>query len=167
MVYTNDAGVAAERGTLSGHSPFPRTMTLLEQATDLQQKAASPTTVFEALDTYYADDVEIVEATGETFHGKGTQRGRIREFLASIREVHGGEIKAIAAYETSQGTGVVFAESAMDATFKADGTDPSFEEGGRVTIEEVAVQQWKDGKVVHERFYYTPPPGTPPAAVEE
>ena len=159
MPYTNDARLTAGPRTLRSRSHFPSTMTLLEQASNLQQKAASPATIFEAVDAYYADDIVIVEATGDTFHGKDTQKGRIRDFLDSLEEVHGGEIKAIAAHETAPDTGVVFVESVMDATFKSDGADASFEQGGRMTIEEVAVQQWRGGKVVHERFYYVPPAG--------
>ena len=140
-------GVTLPLGTLSVHTPFPRPMTLLEQARDLQQIAAGPN-VLDAIDTYYHDDVTIVEATGDTFHGRETQKGRMREWHATIDEVHGGEIKAVAATETAPGTGVALVESSFDATFK---------EGGRMQIEEVAVQRWKDGKVVHERFYYNAP----------
>lgn len=122
-------------------------MTLLEQATDLQHRADGPE-VFDAVDTYYADEVVLVEATGETVHGKETQKGRIREWLDSVAEVHDSRLVSIAAHETAPGTGVVFAETAADITF----TD-----AGRMTIEEVAVQQWRDGKVVHERFYYNAP----------
>jgi ketosteroid isomerase-like protein len=119
-------------------------MTLLEQATDFQNKASGPT-IMEAVDTYYADDITIVEGNGETFHGKDTQKARIGEWMASVEEIHGGEIKAIAAHETAPGTGVVFVESSTDATFKGV---------GRMSLEEVAVQQWADGKVTHERFYF-------------
>ncbi len=119
-------------------------MTLLEQATDLQRQAEGPG-VFDAVDTYYADNIVLVEATGETIHGKETQKGRIQEWIDSVEEVHNGELKAIAAHETAPGTGVVFVETATDITFKG---------AGRMQIEEVAVQQWKDGQVVHERFYY-------------
>ena len=147
MRCTNDARVATGLSTLQTRSLFPTPMTLLEQATDLQHKAEGPE-VFDAVDTYYADDIVLVEATGETIHGKETQKGRIREWLDSVEEVHSGEIKAIAAHETAPGTGVVFVETATDATFK---------EMGRVQIEEVAVQQWKDGRVVYERFYYNAP----------
>jgi ketosteroid isomerase-like protein len=122
-------------------------MTLLEQATDFQQWAAGPA-IFDAVDTYYADDVTIVEATGDTFHGKETQKDRIREWMESVEEVHGGSAKAIAAHETAPGTGVAFVETSTDVTFKGQ---------GRMQIEEVAVQQWKDGQVVHERFYYNAP----------
>ena len=122
-------------------------MTLLEQATDLQQRAAGPG-ILDAVDTYYADDVTIVEATGDTFHGRDVQKGRIVEWQQGVQEIHGGEITAIAAHEAGPGTGVVFVESAMDMT-RTDGV--------RVAFEEVAVQQWRDGQIVHERFYYNAP----------
>ena len=122
-------------------------MTLLDLATDLQQQAAGPG-IFDALDTYYADDVTIVEGTGETFHGKETQRGRIQEFLSTLTEMHDGGIGALAVNETAPGTGVALVETWSDMTM-ADGT--------RARMEEVAVQQWADGKVVHERFYYNAP----------
>jgi ketosteroid isomerase-like protein len=122
-------------------------MTLLELATDLQTRASGEG-IFDALDEYYADDVTIVEANGDTFYGKDTQRGRIQEFLGSIEEEHGGGLLAVAAYETGPGTGVVFAESTFDATMTGV---------GRMSLDEVAVQRWENGKVVHERFYYNDP----------
>ena len=122
-------------------------MTLFEHATRLQELAAGPT-IFEAVDTYYHDDVTIVEANGDTFHGAETQKGRIQEWMASVEEIHSSEIKGMAAHETSPGTGVVFVEVAMDISFKGMGRGP---------FEEVAVQRWEDGKVVHERFYYNVP----------
>ncbi|WP_019465276.1 nuclear transport factor 2 family protein [Dyella japonica] len=37
-------------------------------------------------------------------------------------------------------------------------------EAAHVTLDEVAVQQWVDGKIVHERFYYDPAQLRPDAA---
>ena len=119
-------------------------MTLLEQATHLQQMAAGPD-ILDAVDRYYADDVTIVEGNGETFHGRETQKGRVQDFMASVREMHDGGVTALAVSETAPGTGVAFVETWSEMTFT---------EGGRMKIEEVAVQRWEDGKVVHERFYY-------------
>lgn len=99
----------------------------------------------EAVDTYYADDITIVEGNGETFHGRETQKGRIEEWQKTIKEVHDGGLKGVAANED---TGHVFIESWMDVTAQ---------DGNRFRFEEVAVQRWKDGKVVHERFYYNMP----------
>ena len=61
-----------------------------------------------------------------------------------VTERHGGGIRGIAANED---TGYVFIETWTDVTFQ----------GNRMTFEQVAVQQWKNGKVVHERFYYNVP----------
>ena len=119
-------------------------MTLLEQATDFQNMASGPD-IMDAVDTYYAEDITIVEGNGDTFQGRDTQKGRIGEWMASVEEFHGGGITAIAAHETGPGTGVVFVESSSDVTFKG---------AGRTQMEEVAVQQWTDGKVTHERFYF-------------
>lgn len=123
-------------------------MTLLEKATHLQELANSPD-ILDAVDLYYADDVTVVEATGDSFSGKDTQKGRIQEFFSTLKAHHGGGVTAIAANETAPGTGVVFVETSDDMEFA---------EGGRMQFEQVAVQTWEDGKVVHERFYYVPPP---------
>lgn len=120
-------------------------MTLLERAQHLQDLASSGETIFDALDTYYADDVDVVEATGETFQGRETQKGRVQEWMDSVEAIHGGGVTAIAAHETGEGTGVALVETSTDVTFKG---------APRMLFEEVAVQHWQDGKVVRERFYY-------------
>lgn len=130
-------------------------MTLLEHATRLQDMAQGVPSIFDAVDTYYADDVTVVEATGETFTGKETQKGRIQEWIEGVVEIHDGGVRSIAAHETSPGSGVALIESYTDATFT---------EGGRFLFEEVAVQRWENGKVVHERFYYNMPDGAPEEA---
>ena len=55
---------------------------------------------------------------------------------------HNLEIKAIS---EDVDKGKVFVEVSMDITFKG---------GNRVNMEQVAVQQWEQGQIVHERFYY-------------
>jgi len=115
-------------------------MTYLEKAQALC--AQTETDIFAALDAYYADDVEIIEANGETFHGKDVQRGRIAEWQQGLDGFHGAGITAVTADEAA---GITMIESWTDATFK---------EGGRMRFEEVAVQTWKGDKIVRERFYY-------------
>lgn len=144
MLLTHDPGPSPRHPSLAIHTPHP-SMTLLERAQHLQDLASSGETIFEAIDTYYADDVEVVEATGETFHGRETQAGRVQEWIESVEAIHGGGLTAIAAHETAEGTGVVFAETTTDVTFKG---------APRTQFDEVAVQRWEGGKVVHERFYY-------------
>ena len=118
-------------------------MTYLEKAQDLYTKMEAD--IFDALDAYYADDVEIIEANGDTFKGKETQRGRIVEWQQGVEAFHGGGVDAITSNEEA---GVTMVESWTDATFK---------QGGRMRFEEVAVQTWDGDKIVRERFYYFVP----------
>ena len=97
----------------------------------------------EAVDELYADDVEIIEANGDTFKGAETQKGRINEWQAGLDGFHGGGVYAITSNEED---GITMVESYVDVTFKGA--------PGQMRFEEVAVQTWKDGRIVRERFYY-------------
>ncbi len=96
----------------------------------------------DAFEKYYAEDVVMQENTEEPRVGKEKSRKFEIEYMSAIEEVHGSEIKNVA---INSETGTVFIQAAMDATFKGM---------GRTTMEEVQVQTWKDGQIVHERFFY-------------
>ena len=100
----------------------------------------------EAIDELYADDVIVIEATGESFQGKDTQQKRLVEWQSGLDAFHGGGVHAITANEDEQ---VTMVESWVDVTFKGA--------PGPTKFEEVAVQHWKDDKIVRERFYYNAP----------
>ncbi len=120
-------------------------MSVLENAQNLQGMMAEGK-VMEAFEQYYDDNVQVYEMpTGEHRNGKAEQRKAIEGWFAMVKEHHGGGLKSIAANEE---TGVTTAETWTDFT-------PH--EGGRMKMEEVAVQQWKNGKIVEERFYYNMP----------
>lgn len=115
-------------------------MNYKEKATDIYEKMQQGK-LLEAFDQYYADSVIMTEPRG-TRKGKKSCRAYEEQFLESVKEFHGMDITNIGSDEEN---GVTFVESAMDLTFK---------EGGRVTMEQVAVQQWEGNQIVHERFYY-------------
>src|SRR5690606_36025274 len=96
----------------------------------------------DAFERFYADDVVMQENLEEPTVGKDANRIRAQEFFGSIEEFHGAELLSTAA-----GDDVSFAEMSFDITFKG---------GQRTKMTEVAVRRWRDGKVVHERFYYAP-----------
>lgn len=123
-------------------------MSYLEKAQDLQAKIAGGQ-VMEAFEEYYAENVVIVESTGDQRNGKEAQRQAIQQWFGSIKEFHGGGLRSLAANEE---TGVTTAETWTDVTFQ---------DGNRFTMEEVAVQKWENGQIVHERFYYNVPSGPP------
>ena len=116
-------------------------MTHLEHAQKLYQMIGEGKMV-EAIDELYADNVTIVEGSGQTFEGKETQKKRLGEWQAGLEEFHGGGVNSITSNEE---TGVTMVESWTDITPKG---------GSRFKFEEIAVQKWEDGKIAHERFYY-------------
>ena len=94
----------------------------------------------EAFEQFYADDVVMQENSEEPRVGKDFNRKAEQDFFASIAEFHDGKVLASAINgETS------FSEWYMEVTFK---------NGHRYRLAQVAVRKWKDGKVIHERFFY-------------
>jgi hypothetical protein len=65
---------------------------------------------------------------------------REQDFFATVEQFHGGQVLA-----SGHGGDVSFTESEMDVTLKGV---------GRITMVQVAVRRWKNGKLVHERFYH-------------
>lgn len=118
-------------------------MSYLAKATELYNMIGQGQ-LMEAFEKFYHEDVEMVEATGDSRKGKPANREYEQKFLASIQEMHGGGVGAITSNEE---TGQCCVESWMDVTFK---------DGNRVKLEQVSVQQWEGDQIVRERFYFNP-----------
>jgi ketosteroid isomerase-like protein len=118
----------------------------MSTTTDLQTKFAEIKTLvlagkaMEAFEKYYGDDVVMQENENPATTGKAANRDRELDFFAKITEFRGSEVKAVA-----YGDDVIISEWFTDYTHS---------EWGTVAHDQVSVQRWKDGKVVHERFYY-------------
>lgn len=119
-------------------------MSYLQQVQDLQTMIGQGQ-MLEAFEKYYHDDVVMVEATGEVRKGKDANREFEKQWLASVKEVHGAGVTAITSNEEDSTT---MTESWMEATFQ---------DGSRYKMEETAVQKWDGDKIIHERFYYNMP----------
>lgn len=94
----------------------------------------------EAFDELYDEIVVMQENSDEPFVGKALNRQREIDFFSSVAEIH-----SAAVLSSAVNGDVSFAEWTMDITFK---------NGYRATLNQVAVRRWKDGKIIHERFYY-------------
>lgn len=94
----------------------------------------------EAFERFYADDVVMQENDKEPTVGKAANRERELQFFASVEQFHGAAVKA-----SASGEDVSFGEWELDVTFKG---------GSRVLMKQANVRRWKDGKIVHEKFYY-------------
>ncbi len=96
--------------------------------------------ILDAFDQFYAEDVVMQENAATPMAGKAANRDRERQFVESIEQFHGAQVLGSAAAGDKS-----YSEWLMDVTFKG---------GVRVKLEQVAVRQWRNGKVKHERFYY-------------
>jgi ketosteroid isomerase-like protein len=96
--------------------------------------------IADAFEKYYADDIVMQENSEEPRKGKAVNRKAEEDFMSSVEAFNGGSVKASAVNGD-----VSFSEWEMDITFKG---------GKRVTMSQVAVRKWKNGKIVHERFFY-------------
>ena len=94
----------------------------------------------EAFDELYADDVVMQENSEAPYVGKDFNRKREIEFFSSIEQFHDGRVLASAVNGD-----VSFSEWEMDVTIKG---------AGRIKMNQAAVRRWKNGKIVHERFYH-------------
>ena len=94
----------------------------------------------EAFEKYYADDVAMQENDNPATIGKDANRQREQEFFSKVVEFRGATVKNVAF-----GEDVIISEWFLDYTHA---------DWGQRTYDQVSVQTWKDGKVIHERFYY-------------
>ncbi len=120
-------------------------MSYLDKAKNLQEMMGNGQ-LMEAFEKYYHEDVQVYEMpTGEHRNGKNAQREAINGWFGMVQELHAGGCESITSDEEN---GITTAETWTDVTFK---------EGGRMKMQEVAVQKWRDGQIVEERFYYNMP----------
>ncbi len=91
-------------------------------------------------DKFYADDVVMIEGNGDRCTGKQENRKRELDFFGMVKELHSARLIAAA--------------STGDISFSEWEYDMTFQDGNRVTLQEIARRVWKDGRIIEERFYY-------------
>ncbi len=96
--------------------------------------------ILETFDTYYAADVVMSENRAEDRVGKAVNREYEITFLDNVQEFHGAKVGRVI---------VEGDHAAVEWSF-----DITFKDGNRVNMQQVAVQTWKNGKVVREDFYH-------------
>lgn len=96
--------------------------------------------ILEAMTEFYATDTVMQENANPPTKGLSANIEREKQFLAQVKVWKGFEVKGLAADGD-----VAFMESTIDFINQSD--QP-------VHMEQVSVSRWKDGKIVHERFYY-------------
>lgn len=96
--------------------------------------------IVEAMNEFYDKDTVMQDNANPPTVGQGANIEREKQFLNGVKEWKGFNVTASAV-----GDNVTFYECTLD--FIATG-------GQAVHMEQVSVAKWKNGKIVHERFYY-------------
>jgi hypothetical protein len=119
------------------------TQPVMSNIAELDKKLNDAVLSGKALDAFeelYDEDIVMQENSEPEFRGKDLNRKREQEFFASVEAWHSGAVLASAVNGD-----VSFSEWTMEVTLKGV---------GRIKLDQVAVRRWKNGKVVHERFYH-------------
>ena len=104
----------------------------------------------EGIEDLYAEDATAQENTNPPTVGRAKMVENERKFLTKVTAYHGIEILATAIDDQGGGNGVVFYEAIM----QWDQSDK-----GHVSVNQVVVERWKNGKIAHIRFYGNFNPG--------
>lgn len=112
---------------------------LLEKISDLNDLILQGKAL-EAFEKYYHPDVIMQENESPPTVGKINNKAREEEFYASITEYRGAK-----PLKVTIGEGSSMVEWHYDYTHK---------DWGIRNYRQVSVQEWKDGLIIHEKFYY-------------
>lgn len=94
-----------------------------------------------AFERFYSEDIVLQENTAPEIVGKARNREREAVFFGSIARTR------VQLLGSAVGDGVTYSEWIYELQFK---------DGRLVRMTEVSARRWRDGLVVHERFYYNP-----------
>lgn len=96
--------------------------------------------IIEAMNEFYDKDIVMQENAHPPTKGLDINIGREKQAISGVKELTGFTVTA-----SGVGDNVTFYESTSD--FVTTSGVPGH-------VEQVSVAKWKNGKIVHERFYY-------------
>lgn len=91
-------------------------------------------------DELYADDITMQENTDAPCVGKKQNHEREAQFFAAVEQWYGAKLLSSAV--------------AGDVSFSEWEFDVQFKGAPRAPMTQVSVRRWKNGQIVHERFYH-------------
>jgi ketosteroid isomerase-like protein len=98
--------------------------------------------IVDAMYEFYAPEVTMQENNNPPTVGLEANVEREKKFVASVRQWKRFDVNAVA---VDPARGVAFVQSELEF----EGVD-----GKSYRTDQVAVQTWRDGKIVNEKFYY-------------
>lgn len=96
--------------------------------------------IIEAMHEFYDTDTVMQDNANRPTKGLAANIEREKQFMSGVKEWKGFDVTA-----TGVGDNVTFYEAVADFITTDD---------QHMHLEQVSVAKWKNGKIVHERFYY-------------
>ena len=96
--------------------------------------------IIEAMNEFYDTDTVMQDNANTPTNGLAANIEREKQFMSGVKEWKGFNVTAIGV-----GDNVTFYEAVMDFVATS---------GQDMHLEQVSVAKWRNGKIVHERFYY-------------
>lgn len=96
--------------------------------------------IIEAFNEFYDTDTVMQENAHPPTKGLAANIEREKQFMSGVKEWKGFNVRA-----SGVGDNVTFYEATADFITTT---------GQHMHLEQVSVATWKNGKIVHERFYY-------------
>ncbi len=115
------------------------TNNLIHELLEFFQTNPPPEAVY---DRYYDENVVVQENMQPPRVGRALSIERQKLMNANVQEIHNFKIGAVLVDGDRS-----MVEMHIDATTK---------DGYRLHLEEVGLQTWKDGRIIHERYFYDP-----------
>ncbi len=116
-------------------------MSYLQKAKDLYAMVGQGQ-IMDAFEKFYHPEVVMQEIGEEQRVGKDANREYEKNFVASVKEIHGGGVEA---FTSDEENGITMVQNWMDITFQND---------ERVKLDQVAIQHWKGDHIIKEVFYH-------------
>ena len=96
--------------------------------------------IIEAMNEFYDADTVMQDNANTPTKGLAANIEREKQFMSSVKEWKGFNVTA-----SGVGDNVTFYEAVVDFVAAT---------GQYMHLEQVSVAKWRNGKIVHERFYY-------------
>lgn len=125
-------------------------MNLRQRVQELLEFLATNPSPEQVYEKFYAEDVVVQENLQPPRFGRSLSIERQQRMNANLKEVHEFKIGAVLV------DGFTDAQPLDGRSVIEAHIDLSTQDGYRIRIEELAMQTWKDGLIIQERFFYDP-----------
>ncbi|MBD2258430.1 nuclear transport factor 2 family protein [Pseudanabaena sp. FACHB-2040] len=125
-------------------------MNLRERVQEMLDFQKTNPTVEESYEHFYDENVVVQENSQPPRVGRALSIERQRQMNANVQEIHEFKIGAVLVDGFSEAH-PLDGRSVIEMHIEITTLD-----GYRIRIEELGLQTWKEGRIIHERYFYDP-----------